>query len=110
MWIFRGILFLGLLFVLVYFFLANSGQSVDLNLFGRQFLDIPLFWILTLAFLLGFAASFLVAAFRELRLQARLRSLKNDSAVKDREIAELRALPLQDYVEHNGNTEENSSE
>lgn len=106
MWIVRGILFLGLLFVLVYFFLANSGQSVDLNLFGRQYLDIPLYWILSLAFLLGLAASFVVAAVREIRLQARLRQLRRKLEAKEREIAELRALPLDGYRDEAARAEE----
>lgn len=96
MWVVKGLFFLVLLFVLVYFFMANSDQTVDINFFGREYLAIPIYWILVLAFLLGFAASFLVAAVREIRFHSQIRQLKNDIRVKEKEIADLRSLPLQD--------------
>jgi len=95
-WVVKGLFFLVLLFVLVYFFMANSDQTVDINFFGREYLAIPIYWILVLAFLLGFAASFLVAAVREIRFHSQIRQLKNDIRVKEKEIADLRSLPLQD--------------
>jgi uncharacterized integral membrane protein len=95
-WVVKGLLFLLLLFVLVYFFLDNSGQTVDIKLFGREYLDISIFWILVLAYLLGFATSFVLAAIREFRFHRRIRHLKGDLQTKDREIADLRTLPLQD--------------
>ena len=85
-----------LLFTLVYFFIDNSSQTVDIKFFGREFLDISIFWIVVLAYLLGFATSFLIAAFREFRYHRRIRNLRNELQAKDREIADLRALPLQD--------------
>jgi len=95
-WVVKGLLFLLLLFALVYFFIDNSGQTVDIKLFGREFLDISIFWIVVLAYLLGFATSFLLAAVREFRFHRQIRHLRNDIQAKDREIADLRTLPLQD--------------
>lgn len=95
-WVVKGFLFLLLLFVLVYFFIDNSSQTVDIKLFGREFLDISIFWILVLAYLLGFTTSFLLAAVREFRIHRRLRHLRNDLQARDQEIADLRTLPLQD--------------
>ena len=34
MWVVKGLLFLILLFVMVYFFITNSGQAVDIDFFG----------------------------------------------------------------------------
>ena len=96
MWVVKGLLFLLLLFVLVYFFMANSDQTVDINFFGREYLAIPIYWILVLAYLLGFASSFLVAAVREIRFHRQLRQLKGEIRAKEQEIADLRSLPLQD--------------
>lgn len=96
MWVVKGLFFLVLLFVLVYFFMANSDQTVDINFFGREYLAIPIYWILVLAFLLGFASSFLVAAVREIRFHSQIRQLKSDIRAKEQEIADLRSLPLQD--------------
>jgi uncharacterized membrane protein len=95
-WILKGLFFLLVLFVLVYFFMNNSGQTVDLRLFGREYLDISIFWILVMAYLLGFATSFVVAAVREFRSHRVIRRLQNELRAKEREVADLRTLPLQD--------------
>ena len=94
MWIFRGIVFLLLLFALVYFFVTNSGQSVDINFFGKAYLGISIYWVVVISFLLGFATSFVLAAFREFRLHREIGKLKRFGASKDREISDLRTLPL----------------
>lgn len=94
MWLFRGFVFLVLLFALVYFFVTNSGQSVDINLFGKTFLGISIYWVVVTSFLLGFATSFVLAALREFRFHREIARLKRDGGAKDREIADLRTLPL----------------
>ena len=94
MWVFKGIFFLLLLFALVYFFVTNSGQSVDINFFGKAYLGISIYWVVVISFLLGFATSFVLAAFREFRFHRDIARLKKDAAAKDQEIADLRTLPL----------------
>ncbi|NCQ33925.1 LapA family protein [bacterium] len=94
MWFFKGILFLILLFVLAYFFITNSGQAVDLHFFGKLYPAISVYWVVVVSYLLGFLTSFLVAAFREFRLHRQHRGLRKEIEAKDREIAELRTLPL----------------
>lgn len=94
MWIFKGLLFLVLLFALVYFFVTNSGQSVDINFFGKAFLGISIYWVVVVSFLVGFATSFVLAAFREFGFQRELGRMRKAAKAKDREIADLRTLPL----------------
>lgn len=94
MWVLRGFVFLVLLFVLVYFFVTNSAQSVDIKFFGRDFLGISIYWVVVVSFLLGFATSFVLAALREFKLHRELARLRKNNATKDREIADLRTLPL----------------
>ena len=50
MWVFKGLLFLLLLFALVYFFVTNSGQSVDINFFGNAYLGISIYWVVVISF------------------------------------------------------------
>jgi len=93
-WFVRGLIFLVLLFAMVYFFVTNSGQSVDINLFGKQYLGVSMYWVVVVSFMLGFGTALVLALVREVRLQrdlARLRKLTRD---KDRELADLRTLPL----------------
>lgn len=96
MWVVKGLLFLILLFVLVYFFATNSDQSVDLNVFGRAYLGINIYWVVAGCYLAGFATSFVLAAVRELRFHREIGQLRKAAKAKDHEIAELRTLPLRD--------------
>ncbi len=96
MWVVKVFLFLVLLFVLVYFFLDNSGQTVDIKFFGRDYLDLKIFWVILIAFLLGFATYFVIASVREFRFHSQIRRLRNEARAKDEEITQLRTLPLQD--------------
>ncbi len=93
-WILRGIIFLVLLVGLVYFFVANAGQVVDINFFGKQFLEVSIYWVVVVCFAIGFAASFLLAAMREFRFRRTISGLKKTLAAKDREIHDLRTMPL----------------
>jgi uncharacterized integral membrane protein len=98
-WVFKGVLFLALLFALVYFFVTNSEQSVDINFFGKDFLGISIYWVVVVSFLLGFATSFTLAAFREFKFHREIGQLKRQQAAKDKEIADLRTLPLKPDAE-----------
>ena len=98
MWVVKGLLFLGLLFTLVYFFITNSGQTVDINFFGQSYLGISIYWIVVVSYLLGFATSFILAAIREFRVHREIARLKKEVSLKDREIGDLRTLPLRDDI------------
>ena len=96
MWVFKGMLFLALLFFLVYFFISNSDQTVDIEVLGASYLGLSIYWVVVVSFLLGFTTSFIVAAFREFRFHREIARFKKIIQVKDREIADLRTLPLQE--------------
>jgi len=101
-WVIKGILFLLLLFVLVYFFVTNGSQTVDVNLLGHQYLDLNVFWVVAAAFALGFLTALVIMSIREWRLRRELRRLRRESRVRDRELADLRTLPLQDLAREDG--------
>lgn len=94
MWVIKGLLFLSLLFILVYFFVTNAGQTVDLDVFGHDYLGVSIYWLVVVCFLVGFATSFVLAALREFKTHRETTRLKRQLADRDREIAELRTLPL----------------
>ena len=96
MWVIRLVFFLLLLFLLVYVFATNWDQTVDLQFFGREFLDLPLFYVVAACFGLGFMAALLGMGLREWRLRREIGRLKRQSGTLDRELAELRSLPLQE--------------
>ena len=96
MWAVKGVFYLLVLIVMAIFFTQNSGQSVDLRFFRREYLDIPLYYVMIGAFLVGLLVSLLLAALRELKLHQDLRGLQKELKERDKEIGELRSLPLKD--------------
>ncbi len=96
MWILRGLLFLFFVIVLVAFAVQNSDRVVDIKFFQWQYLAISVLWVVMIAAVAGFALSFLIAAFREVRFRLEIRGLKKTLKQRDTEIAELRTLPLAD--------------
>ncbi|MCP4571244.1 MAG: LapA family protein [bacterium] len=102
MWVIKGLLFLALLFVLVYFFISNADQTVDLKAFGRDYLGVSIYWVVVVCFLLGFASSFILAAIREFRSHREIGRLRKEGKRKDQEIADLRTLPLRDSISGSG--------
>jgi len=93
-WVIKGLLFLSLLFILVYFFVTNADQTVDLDVFGQSFLGVSIYWLVVVCFLGGFATSFILAALRGFKTHRELSQLRRELVDREREIAELRTLPL----------------
>lgn len=104
MWVIKGLLFLSLLFILVYFFVTNAAQTVDLDIFGHSYLGVSIYWLVVVCFLAGFATSFVLAALREFKAHRELSRLRRQLKEQDREIAELRTLPLRDAVNESPTT------
>ena len=63
MWMIKGALYLLVLIAMAFFFAQNSGKSVDLRFFNREYLDIPLYYIMVGSFLVGLVFSLLVGTF-----------------------------------------------
>jgi len=97
-WIVRLVFFILLLFLLVYVFAANSGQTVDLNLFDREFLAIDLYLVVSASFALGFVAALMGMGLREWRLRRDIVRLRQLNTTQEKELADLRALPLQELT------------
>ena len=98
MWVVRLVVFLLLLFLLVYLFVANAGQTVDLKLFTYEFLDLGLFWVVSGSFALGLLAALSGMGLRELQLRRGMGRLRKEKQVLERELADLRSLPLNDLA------------
>ncbi len=99
MWVIRLVFFVLLLFLLVYVFAANSDQTVDLNFFKYEFLDLSLFWVVAVCAALGFLAAFVTMSLREWRHRREISHLKRHSRKMTKELADLRSIPLQQLSE-----------
>ncbi|MBD3221584.1 DUF1049 domain-containing protein [bacterium] len=97
-WVIRLVFFVLLLFLLVYVFVTNAGQTVDLRLFGREFLDLGLFWIVSVSVVLGVLATVIGMGLREFRLRRERARLRRERDALQRELDDLRSLPLQELA------------
>ena len=99
MWIVKALFYLALAIIVAIFLAINSNQSVDIRLFfGQEYLGVGLQWVLLAAFLVGFAACLVVMAVRELQIHGEIRGLRRTIQAREKEIVELRTLPLQDFA------------
>ena len=96
MWVFRLIVLLGLVVGLGYILAANMDQTVDLEFFRYEYLDTPLIYVVAACFVLGFLVALIVMGMREWGHRREIRHLKRQVRDLDRELAELRTLPLQE--------------
>ncbi|MCP4145362.1 MAG: LapA family protein [bacterium] len=96
MLIFKSIIYLLVIIILAVFFTQNSSQSVDIKILNKEYLDLSLYYVMIASFLLGIIFSLMIAGIREIRLRNQLRGANNVLRNRDKEIAELRKLPLKD--------------
>ena len=96
MLVFRLILLLVLIIALVVLLVPNVDQTVDLDFFGREYLDTQLLFVVVGCYGLGFLTALVFMAMREWRHRREISGLKRQRRVLDRELADLRSLPLQE--------------
>ncbi|MBT4291647.1 LapA family protein [bacterium] len=96
MLIFKSIIYLLVIIILAVFFTQNSSQSVDIKVLNKEYLDLSLYYVMIASFLLGIVFSLMIAGIREIRLRNQLRGANNILKNRNKEIAELRKLPLKD--------------
>jgi len=96
MLIFKSVIYLLVIIILAVFFTQNSSQSIDIKILNKEYLDLSLYYVMIASFLLGIVFSLLIAGIREIRLRNQLRGANNILKNRDKEIAELRKLPLKD--------------
>lgn len=94
---------------MVYFFVTNSGQVVDINLFGQMYLGLSIYWVVAVSFLLGFLTNFVIASIKHFQHSRHITHLNKQHAAKDKEIAHLRTLPLKDNEQHSNLDRKESS-
>lgn len=99
MWLLRLVILAGVVAVLVTLALQNADPRVDVNLFTWEFLQVRLYAVMFAGAGLGFIAGLLFAALREIQLRMRISDERRQRARVEREVADLRAAPLQGMAE-----------
>ena len=98
MWVFRLVLLLLVVVGLGYILAANMDQTVDLEFFGYEYLDTPLIYVVAACFVIGFLVALFVMGMREWRHRREIARLRRRNRELDRELADLRTLPLQELT------------
>ncbi|RKZ13895.1 hypothetical protein DRQ32_00570 [bacterium] len=101
MWLLKTLLFIVLLAALVFVGLKNN-SAVELDLFGWQLADIPLYFVLYGAALVGLALGLGFAAVRELQWRLELSRQRSASAEAEEELRGLRMASLDAPVSDEG--------
>ena len=98
MWLLRTIFFVILLVFFVVVAVQNSGSpGVTVKFFGWNQPDVQLWIVIFASALLGFLVGMIVSAVREIRLRFDTGKLRRERDELEREIARLRAAPLDQY-------------
>lgn len=94
MLIIKGLFFLFSVIILAIFFAQNNSQVVDIKFLTVEYLAVPLYYVMIASFTLGIAFSMIFAGIREIKFRTKISKLGNDLKARDKEISELRTMPL----------------
>ncbi len=81
--------------VLLIFLILNGGQSVDVNVFGKVYHNIPLSLMILYSFLFGIISMGLLAFINEIKLRRELSRTSREMKKMKEELDTLRNLPLE---------------
>ncbi len=81
--------------VLLIFLILNGGQSVDVNVFGKVYHNIPLSLMILYSFLFGIISMGLLAFINEIKLRRELPRTSREMKKMKEELDTLRNLPLE---------------
>ena len=95
-WVFRLIVLVVVVAALVIVVADNKDQTVDLRFFHYEYLDTPVMYVATGAFFLGLLMTLLFMSLREFRHQREIGRLRRQARNLEKELADLRTLPLQE--------------
>ena len=99
MWILRWILVAVVIVLILLFSLQNQEQQVSVFIGTWESPEIPLYFALFIAFVIGLFVWFLVATFQILKVKSELKSCQRGMKSLQEELTALRNLPLEESVE-----------
>ena len=96
MWIVRYAIAAILIIVLLGFTIQNSYQRVVINLANKTYTDIPLIFVVYIAFCIGMVFWFTISVIQYFRMMSQLSEQKKKNRTLTQEITTLRNLPLEE--------------
>ena len=102
MWVIRTFLLIILIVLVVGFSIYNSDEKISVNLYGQEYIDVPMIFVAFWALVIGMLISFVLGVSYYFKMHSELRSLKKENKKLMDEVTALRNLPLEEADERGG--------
>ena len=99
MWILRNLVVIVLISLIIGFVIYNSNERVAVNLYGREYFDVPLIFVAFWAMVVGMVISFALGVSYYFRTYSEWRNQKEENRRLLEEITALRNLPFEEEKE-----------
>ncbi|MCK4385679.1 MAG: LapA family protein [candidate division Zixibacteria bacterium] len=99
MWILRTLVIIILITLIVGFAIYNSDERISVNLYGKQYFDIPMIFVAFWALVVGMLISFALGVGYYFKMYSELRNQRRENRKLLEEITALRNLPLEEEEE-----------
>lgn len=96
MWILRILVIIVLITLIVGFAIYNSGERISVNLYGKEYFDVPMIFVAFWALVVGMLISFALGVSYYFRMYSELRNQRRENRKLLEEITALRNLPLEE--------------
>ena len=99
MWVLRIFVILLIIVLVIGFGIYNSDVRISVNFFGKDYVEIPMIYVVFWALVIGMVVSFLLSISQYLKVQSELRAQRKENKNLMEEITTLRNFPLEDVEE-----------
>jgi len=100
MWIIRYAVAAMLIIALLGFTIQNSYQRVVINIVGKTYTDVPLIFVVYVAFCIGLIFWFAISVIQYFRMMGQLSEQRKKNRTLTQEITTLRNLPLEEIEDN----------
>ncbi len=102
MWILRTFLVIILIVLVVGFSIYNSDEKIYVNLYGQEYVDVPMIFVAFWALVIGMLISFVLGVSYYFKMHGEVRTLRKENKRLIDEVTALRNLPLEEGEEKEG--------
>lgn len=99
MWAIRTFFIIVLIVLVVGFSIYNSQERVSVNLYGKEYIEVPMIFVGFWALVIGMILSFVLGVSYYFKMHSELRNLKKENKRLMDEVTALRNLPLEEEKE-----------
>ncbi|MFQ6104820.1 MAG: LapA family protein [Candidatus Glassbacteria bacterium] len=95
MWLMRTLLPAVVVIILLGFAFLNPNETVDIDLFFRQYYEVQLTVVVLLSVILGMALMLSLSIYHDIRIRAQMKRLRAEKMKLEEELITLRTTPLE---------------